>query len=94
MHLAVPGEVSHLYHLQCALYQAGADRSWMSPEFHHEIADWRILADQTAAQPIHLTEIFRCEPAHLRLCDTSGLGAGGVWLDTSHLVQDLVWCHP
>ena len=48
MHLAFPGAVTYLYHLKRALAQAGADRSWISPEFHYKILDWRMLADQTA----------------------------------------------
>ena len=48
MHLSVIGAVAHIYHIQRALAQAGADRSWISPEFHYEILDWRMLADQTA----------------------------------------------
>ena len=34
VHLAVPGAVAHLYHIQRALAQAGAERAWLSPEFH------------------------------------------------------------
>ena len=80
MHLAVPGAVAHLYHIQCVLAQVGADRAWLSPYFHREIADWRILAEKTADRPTHLTEIVRNEPTYLGFCDNSGLGTGGVWL--------------
>ena len=38
MHLAVPGAVVHIHHIERAIAQAGADRAWLSPEFHHEIA--------------------------------------------------------
>ena len=54
MHLAVPGEVPHLYHIQRALAQARANKSFLSPDLHCKIADWRILAEQTADQPTHL----------------------------------------
>ena len=76
MHLAVPGAVAHLYHIQCALAQAGAGKAWLSPEFHHNISDWRMLVEQTAAQPTHLDKIFCCKPPHMRFCDALGLGAG------------------
>ena len=33
MHLAVPRAVAHIYHIQRALAQAGADRAWLSPYF-------------------------------------------------------------
>ena len=48
MHLAVPGAVAHLYHIQCELAQAEADRAWLSPDFHRKIADLRMLSEQTA----------------------------------------------
>ena len=76
MHLVVPGAVAHLYHIQCALSQAGTYRAWLSPDFHREIADWTTLTDQTVDRPTHLTEIVRREPTHLGLCGASGLGAG------------------
>ena len=34
MHLAVPGAVEHLYHIQRALTQIGKDRTLLSAEFH------------------------------------------------------------
>ena len=37
MHLAVPGAVAHLYHIQSALAQEGEDRSWLLSYFHREI---------------------------------------------------------
>ena len=78
MHLAVPGVVAHIYHIQSALSQAGMDRAWLSPAFHREIADWKMLADQTDDRPTYLAEIVRREPTHLGFCDASGLGAGGL----------------
>ena len=83
MHLAVIGAVAHTYHIQRDIAQAGADRAWLSPEFHRDIADWSTLADQTAARPTHLANIVRRGPTHLGFCDVSGLKAGGVWLDPS-----------
>ena len=94
IHLAVPGAVAHLYHIQRAMSQAGTDRTSLSSEFHQEIADWTTLADQTADRPTHLTEIVRREPTHLGFCDASGLGARGVWLDPSNSGKDLVWRPP
>ena len=31
MHLAVPGAVEHIYHLQMVLAQGGVDRVWLLP---------------------------------------------------------------
>ena len=34
IHLAVPGAVAHLFHVQRALNQGGVDQAWLSPDFH------------------------------------------------------------
>ena len=94
IYLAVLGAISHIYHLQRALAQAGADRAWMYPEFHRGIADWSTLVDYTSAGPTHLDEIVRRKPTHMGFCNTSGLGVVGVWLDPSLLGKYLVWHHP
>ena len=57
MHLAVPGAVAHLFHIQRALNQGGVDQAWLSPEFHRELADWKVLALQAASRPTHLAKI-------------------------------------
>ena len=90
MHLAVLGTVAHIYHIQCALLQVDTNRAWLSPAFNHEIADWKMLEQQTATKPTHLAEIVCCKPTHLGFCDASGLGYGGVWLDPSCSGKDLV----
>ena len=94
MHLAVPGAVAHLFHIQSALNQGGVDRAWLSPAFHCEIANWKAITLQSASRPTHLAEIVRQEPIHLGFCDASGLGAGGVWLNPSRTGQNLDWQHP
>ena len=94
MHLAVPGAVAHLFHIQHALNQGGADRVWLSLAFHCKLADWKALALQAASRPTHLAEIIRLEPTHLEFCDASGLGAGGVWFNPARTGQNLVWRYP
>ena len=94
IHLTVPGAVAHLFHVQRALNQGGVDRAVLSPYFHQELADWKVLALQAASRPTHLAEIVRQDPTHLGFCDTSGLGAGGVWLDPDRTGQNLVWRLP
>ena len=94
MHLVVLGMVTHLYHIQRALAQAGADRVYLSPYFHRNIVDWRMLSEQTADRPTHLADIVRCGPTHMGFCDTSRLGAGEMWLYPSLSGKDLVWHHP
>ena len=94
VHLAVPGAVAHLYHIQRALAQAGTDRAWLSPALHCEIADWKMLAYQTSDRPTHLAKIVYRKPTHLGYCDASGLGSRGGWIDSSCSGKDLVWSHP
>ena len=94
MHLAVPGAVAHIYHIQRTLPQVGMDRAWLSPAFHSNIIDWKILGDQTADQPTHLDDIVRRKPTHLGFCNDSELRAGGVCLDPSRSGKDLIWRHP
>ena len=65
MHLTVPGAVAHLFYVQRALNQGGVDRAWQSPDFHQELADWKVLALQAESRPRHLAEIVRQEPTHL-----------------------------
>ena len=49
MHLAVPGAVAHLFHIQRALNQEGKERAWLSPAFHRKLAAWKALALQAAS---------------------------------------------
>ena len=90
MHLAVPGDAAHLFHIQRALNQGGVDRAWLSPAFHCELADWKALTLQAASRPTHLEEIVRQEPTHIGFCDASGIGAGGVWINLDRTGHNLV----
>ena len=54
MHLAVPGAVSHLFHIQRALNQVVVDQAWLSPAFHINLADWKALTLQVVSRPMHL----------------------------------------
>ena len=88
-HLAVPGAVAHLFHIQRVLNQGGVDQAWLSPSFHCKLASWKALALQAESRPTHLAEIIRREPTHLGLYDVSGLGVGGVWLDLARMGKNL-----
>ena len=54
MHIAVPGVLAHLFHIQRALNQGGVDRAWISPALHFELVDWKALALQAESRPTHL----------------------------------------
>ena len=90
MHLAVPGSVGGLFHIQRALNQGEVDWEWIYLAFHLKLADWKTLVLQAAPRPTHLAEIVRWEITHLGFCDMSGLGAGGAWLDPDGRVNNLV----
>ena len=91
MHLAVPGAVAHLSHIQRALNQGGVYQAWLSLAFHCELANLKVLALQAVSRPTHLSEIVRWEPIYLGLCDASGLGAGGVQFNPDRTGHNLVW---
>ena len=90
MYLVLIGAVAHLFHSQRTLNQGGVEQAWLSPSFHCEVADWKVLALQAASRKTHLAEIVRQEPTHLGFCDASGLGAGGMWLDLTKTVHNMV----
>ena len=54
MHLAVPGTLDHLFHIQHALNQGGLDRAWLSLAFYSKLVDWKALALQAVSRPTHL----------------------------------------
>ena len=90
MHLVVLGMVTHLYHIQRALAQVGADRAWLSLDFNRKNADWRILEEQTADRPTQSDKIVCRKPTHLGFCNALNIGAGGMLLDPSCFGKDLV----
>ena len=94
MHLAVPGVVAYILHIQRALNQGGVDRACLSPAFHRELADWKVLALQAASRTTHLAKNFRQGHTHLGFCDASGLEAEGVWLNLGGTGNNLVRLHP
>ena len=94
MHLAVPGAVAHLFHVQRALNKGEVDQAWLSPKLYRELANWKELDLRAASQPMHLAEIIHRETTHLGFCDASDLGAGGLWLNPARTSQNLVWRLP
>ena len=90
MHLAVPGAVAHLYHIQRPLEQVGGGNAWLLSYFHWEINNWSALVVQMIARPRHLAEIVCQKPTHLGFCNASGIGARGVWLNPSRLGTSLM----
>ena len=54
MHIAFPGVVAHLFHIQRALNQGGVGRLWISPAFRGNLAGWKALTLQVESIPMHL----------------------------------------
>ena len=91
MHLAAPGAVAYLYHIQHVLSQEGKDMSWNPLEFHQEIGYWRALASHMEAFTTHLVDIIYQELTHLGFCKDSGIFAGGAWIEPSRYSTRIVW---
>ena len=89
MHLTVPGEVAHLFHIQCDLNQGGVYQAWISTALNRELADWKALALQAASRPKHLAEIFCRESTDLGFCEVTRLGARGMWIDLARTGHNL-----
>ena len=94
MHIAVPGAVAHLFHIQHALDQGEVDRVWLFPSFYCDPVDWKVLSLQAASRLAHLVGIIWQEPTHLGFCDAPGIGVGGLWIYLSGTGHNLVWRPP
>ena len=71
MHLAVPGAVAHLFHIQRVLNQGKVDRVWLSPALHCELMDWKALDLHVTSRTTQLAEIVCPEPTHMGFYDAS-----------------------
>ena len=95
MHLAIPGAIGHFYHIQMALTKANRRTTYLSKDFHRDIAHWRLLCSRMKQRPTYLAEIVQRLPTDLGYTDASGIGGGGVWLnpnaDGIHHVWRLKW---
>ena len=84
MHLAIPGDVGHFYHLQMALTAANhASRAidYLSKSFHRDVKFWQSMCVDVVSWPTYLAEIFQRLATDAGYTDASGLGCGGFWID-------------
>ena len=81
IHLAIPGEIRHFYHIYMVLIKENRNTAYLSDDFHQEVANWHMLLHQIHWYPTYLTDIVQCLPTNLIYTDESGLGTWGVWLD-------------
>ena len=93
IHLAILLAIRHFYYIQQAqaLIQASHHQAYLSNNAHCEIAHWKQLCQSMEARATYLVEIVQRLTMDLRFVDTSGLGAGCVWLDPNSNKEHSVW---
>ena len=92
MHLTVPGAIGHIFFIQKALTKVGmASKAYLSKAFHWEIAHWQRLSINSLACPRFLAEVVCCLPTALGFCNSSVVGAGGVWIYSDGSGKNFVW---
>ena len=97
MHLAVPGAVAQLYHIQGALtaaLHASRTTAYLKKGFHSDLSFWRKLCAEMDTRPTYLAEIVQRLPTDIGFTDASGLGGGGVWIDPNEDGVNYVWRLP
>ena len=89
--MAIPGAIGHFYHIQTALTHISRTKSYLSNDFHADIAHWQTLVHSMATRPTYLAEIVQHIPTDLGFTDASGQGAGGVLLNPNRDGKHYVW---
>ena len=99
MSLALPGARNLFSALQKALSEKAGARVALNKGVHHALNDFRWLLDNISSRPTRIAELVPLSPSAEGHHDASGIGAGGVWFPSNHLVprrgcragQPLVW---
>jgi hypothetical protein len=95
MILAIPGGRGLFSQLQSVLTHSAApnpsDRLRLSPAVHDQLDDFRWLAASLVNRPTRWGELVDSDPLFLGTVDASGLGMGGVWLNTNGNLPPLMW---
>jgi hypothetical protein len=95
MILAIPGGRGLFSQLQSIITHAAApkptDRLRITPAVHDQLDDFRWLAASLVDRPTRWGELVDSDPLFLGTVDASGLGMGGVWLDTNDTLPPLMW---
>ena len=80
MHLAVPGAVGHVYHIQLSLtaaHHAGRSTAYINKGFHSDLRFWRQLCAEMPVRPTYWAKIVQRLPTDIGFADASGLGGEG-----------------
>jgi hypothetical protein len=80
MVLAIPGGEGLFSHLQGAIRQSAQKRVRLTTLVHHQLADFKFLADDLGRRPTRIAEIVPTDATHVGASDASRGGMGGVWL--------------
>ena len=97
MHLTIPRNVGHFYHLQIALMAAHHARratAYLSKDFHRDVQFWKSLCVDMISRPTFIAEIVQRLATDVGYANASGLGCRGVWIDPNEDGVHYVWRLP
>ena len=86
MSLALPGSRHLFSHMQHALSTKLKSRVALHKGVHHALDDFRWMLNDIANRPTRIAELVPLLASAEGHHDASGLGAGGVWFPSEHLV--------
>ena len=95
MVLGIPGGQGLFSQLQLALTRSDKHRVRLHQGAKDALRDFQLLADDLAARPTRIAELFPTKPTFVGACDAALPGMGGVWLPgPQSLHPPLVWREP
>jgi hypothetical protein len=86
MSLALPGSQGLFSHWQAALQHKTGLHVPLTQDVHQALQDFRWILEHIASHPTQIAELIPLLPSALGYHDASGVGAGGVWFTTTHLI--------
>ena len=86
MSLALPGARNLFSHMQHAMSSKLKGRVTLNKGVHHALEDFRWMLQDIESRPTRIAELVPLLPSAEGHHDASGLGAGGVWFPTEHLI--------
>ena len=73
------------------LTKANCRTAYLSNLFHLDISSWKTLCARMKTRPTNFAEIVQQLLTDLGYTDTSGIGGGGVWLNSNYDGSNLAW---
>ncbi len=101
MSFALPGSRNIFSTMQNVLASKTGGHLAFDKGVHHALEDFRWMQENISSHPTQIAEVVPLLPVAEGHHDSSGLGAGGIWFPSPHLVphtgftstQPLVWWH-